>query len=70
MENSNNSDSMTIERIDGDNNRNLALRLSFLSFEAKIAFVQLRKVFTKALILLNFELNWYIFIETKDKIIL
>ena len=39
MENSNNGGNMTIEDNDGTGNRNLALKLGFLTFKAKIVFV-------------------------------
>lgn len=36
----------------------------FLTFEARLAFVKLKKVFIKALILYYFDLKYYIYIET------
>ena len=47
----NNNSGKIIQRSDGASNRNLNLRSDFLTFRTMIAFVQLRKVFTEALIL-------------------
>ena len=37
---------------------------SFLIFEAKIAFIYLRQIFTKAIIFYHFDLEYHIGIET------
>ncbi len=42
----------------------MSFKASFLTFEASLAFTQLKKVFTKALILYYFDLECHIRIET------